>query len=86
METLLVKFNVDNFVEHDGSTMKVMGNDISLDTGVYLISNVSKEFNLSTVRFAELIITLQLKPLNTLSWPSPTGICIDSPYNHKCRI
>lgn len=43
MKTLLVKFNVVKFVEHDVSSIKTIGYDISLDTGVYLMSNVSNE-------------------------------------------
>jgi len=46
METLLVKFNVDKFGEHEGSAMKTMGNEFSLETGLYINSNVSREFNL----------------------------------------
>lgn len=46
METLLVKFNVDKFGEHEGSAIKTMGNEVSLEVAVYLISNVSRELNL----------------------------------------
>lgn len=46
METLLVKFNVDKFGEHEGSAIKIMGNDTSLETGEYVMSNVSRELNL----------------------------------------
>jgi len=46
METLLVNCNVDNFFEHSESTIKSMGNDISVETGVYVVSNISNEFKL----------------------------------------
>lgn len=63
METLLVKFNVDKFGEHEGSAMKTMGNEFSLETGLYINSNVSREFNLWTGKFVGFIVILQSNPL-----------------------
>lgn len=63
METLLVKFNVDKFGEHEGSAIKTMGNEFSLEAGLYINSNVSREFNLWTGKFVEFIVILQSNPL-----------------------
>lgn len=41
MKISLVKFNVVNFDEQEGLIIKSTGNEISLETGVYFISNVS---------------------------------------------
>lgn len=46
MVTLLAKLNVDNFGEHEGSTLKSTRNDISLELGVNFISNDCSEFKL----------------------------------------
>lgn len=72
--TLLFKVDVDNFVEHEESMTKLIGNEISLETGVYFTSNVSSEPKLCTDKFVEFIDTLQLNPLNTLRTPSFAGI------------
>jgi len=46
MDTVLVKFNVDKFGEHEESAIKTMGNEVSLEDVVYLISKVSRELKL----------------------------------------
>jgi len=67
METLLVKFNVDKFGEHEESAIITMGSEVSLEDVVYLISKVSRELNLYTGKFVEFIVMLQSNPLKTLS-------------------
>lgn len=72
MNTLLVKFNVDNFDEHELSTIKSIGNEMSSEadvyiSGLYIISKVSSEPKLCSDKFVDFIITLQLNPLNNFS-------------------
>jgi len=87
METLLIKFNVNKFGEHEGSAIKTIGNKVSLETSVYFISNVSREFNLWTSgKFVEFIVMLQSNPLKILNRLSPADICIDPPLNNKSHL
>jgi len=60
--------------------MKTMGNEVWLEVGLYIISNVSRELNLLTGKFVELFnVMLQLNPLKTLNRPSSADNWIDSP-------
>lgn len=81
METLLVKFVVNNFEVHDESISKLISNDFSLETGISLISNDSNEAKCWMDKSVDLLntVTLQSNPLYNLSWPLPSSISIASP-------